>query len=67
MAIVELVSAVGDRAIGTRGVVVSEYPDTAWVEVTTEGDIGVDDLLERSLRRPYTALRVVSSTAAPAL
>lgn len=70
--VVELVSAVGDWAIGTRGVVVSRYPDTALLEVTTEGDIGVDDLPERSLfddlfSAPYTALRVVSSAAAPAL
>lgn len=70
--VVELVSAVGDWAIGTRGVVVSKYPDTALIEVTTEDHIGVADLPKRQLfddlfSAPYAALRVVSSAAAPAL
>jgi hypothetical protein len=68
---VELVRDVDGLPAGTRGTVVSEYPESALIEVATEMHVDESGLPERDLlddlvSAPYSALRIVepASTAA---
>ena len=68
---VELVRSVDSRPAGTRGTVVSEYPESALVELSTEASVDAGGLPERDLFEdlvsvPYAALRVVERARATA-
>lgn len=67
---VELLTDVEGATAGARGTVVSEYPDTALVELDTEtgarDGLPERELLDDLVTVPYSALRVVERAHATA-
>lgn len=67
---VELVCEVDGFPVGTRGTVVSAYPESALVEipeiVASRSGLPARDLSDDLVSAPYSALRVVKPAAAAA-